>query len=699
MAFQDFDFVAGATLPTGWTDHRGGAWAIEASRLVVTLQAGDVTYSGDPWLNHQFISNLANTLDQRYEYVIDPADGAQANTFHALAARLSFPNANVNQPTQYLVGGRFATTTSFSIEAYSYVAGVFSTIRGATSITIPASTRIRFRVDVTGASPTTLTYTVFNDVTGEQLGQLSNTNSTAELQVANAYAMALWRSGTQIVGSKAYYRSVWVGAPADYVESVYSNLVARFSAKDLEATKVAGDPISAWASSVGTASANQATALEQPTLQYDADGLPYVSFNGDHLDTALGFASPVTYVVLGKFGSEAARFVGSTTGSDGTFYRFNDGINIFITGQILNGGTDPNARATYGATFGGATANSLIRRDGVQLASAARNAVSGTIRLGDDSALNGGIVRLYDVLIFDKALSVAEFEEVEADIQTLWSPPVASATKIMALGDSVTEGDSGEATYRYWLQLHLNAAGYSYDFVGSLNSPRGGGVYFEQGNWDHDHEGIGGQRTDQIQARTAARVTTYTPDIILLQAGVNDLIQGRTFLQVIDGMESIITAARSAKSDIIIFVSLVPPTQHTTETELLTLNTDLSTRLVSLNTVGSPIYIVDQALGFSVATHNYDAYHPNTLGEKRQAMRWADALFEFEGIGAYWTKPQTPVLVQNANLIEWSGDDDELVDQYEVELDGISEATGITTRNHDTGGVVGIWRVRGKRVV
>src|SRR4051794_17302252 len=46
-----------------------------------------------------------------------------------------------------------------------------------------------------------------------------------------------------------------------------------------------------------------------------------------------------------------------------------------------------------------------------------------------------------------------------------------SVPNIMPLGDSITEAQTGNASYRYWLWNSLADAGYTLDFVGSEQPP------------------------------------------------------------------------------------------------------------------------------------------------------------------------------------------------------------------------------------
>ena len=93
-------------------------------------------------------------------------------------------------------------------------------------------------------------------------------------------------------------------------------------------------------------------------------------------------------------------------------------------------------------------------------------------------------------------------------------PPVESkvAIRIMPMGDSITEWQCNEESqggYRNYLGNALQGK-ISFDFVGSQ---------YGCGN----HEGHSGWTIAQLQGIAADVLSTHTPDVVLIQAGTNDL--------------------------------------------------------------------------------------------------------------------------------------------------------------------------------
>ena len=119
---------------------------------------------------------------------------------------------------------------------------------------------------------------------------------------------------------------------------------------------------------------------------------------------------------------------------------------------------------------------------------------------------------------------------------TIFISAASGANKIMPLGASITKGSSSgvideefQVSYRKALYDKLKAAGYVVNndiFVGSLISGE------SVANFDPDHEGHPGWRTDEIvTGRTASMegnlaewLMTAKPNIILLHIGTNELV-------------------------------------------------------------------------------------------------------------------------------------------------------------------------------
>ncbi len=99
-------------------------------------------------------------------------------------------------------------------------------------------------------------------------------------------------------------------------------------------------------------------------------------------------------------------------------------------------------------------------------------------------------------------------------------------TQIMPLGDSITSGAAGLASYRYFLWNQLQAAGYHTDFVGSLT--KAWNLTHEPSTYafDQNHEGHTGADSAFVAANIGSWASVNVPDIVLMELGENEV---RTF--------------------------------------------------------------------------------------------------------------------------------------------------------------------------
>ena len=198
---------------------------------------------------------------------------------------------------------------------------------------------------------------------------------------------------------------------------------------------------------------------------------------------------------------------------------------------------------------------------------------------------------------------------------------VLSQVKIMPLGNSITSGKIGGnkvGGYRDDLATLLNNEGVTYDLVGSLTDGSG---------FDADHEGHDGETTDYVNSQIESWLTTYSPDIILIHIGTND-IQGQVPLENIrNNINSIVDKIHHQDNQTaIVLSSLIPRTDNydTTTTELNDLL--LESYYTHLNN-GYKIYYAGQNEAFKSnvnwRTHfmyEGDDVHPNENGYQKMAQ-------------------------------------------------------------------------------
>src|SRR5690606_25369077 len=110
------------------------------------------------------------------------------------------------------------------------------------------------------------------------------------------------------------------------------------------------------------------------------------------------------------------------------------------------------------------------------------------------------------------------------------------ALRIIALGDSITEGETTQASYRFWLQKKLVSAGYNVDFVGlrSGNHVRWVGTNDDPlYPWfDQDHQSRWGAHLDELHD-SMPQWAALNPHVALIHIGHNDIRNDETPEQLI----------------------------------------------------------------------------------------------------------------------------------------------------------------------
>ncbi len=205
----------------------------------------------------------------------------------------------------------------------------------------------------------------------------------------------------------------------------------------------------------------------------------------------------------------------------------------------------------------------------------------------------------------------------------------------MPLGDSITHGDGGYASYRYWLAKRLDQAGVAYDFVGSMQGSYRGTPRFT--DFDGDHEGHSGWRADQILTGLSYWLQKNPADIVLLHIGSNDLLQGQDIDETAVEIEMIIRGLQSRQPGIVILVAQVIPGKPI-RAQVKQLNRLLPDVVGRTHSEQQPVLLVDQWTGFDDRVHTYDGLHATESGEKRIARRWYEALQALPAVSA--TMPQ-----------------------------------------------------------
>ena len=200
-----------------------------------------------------------------------------------------------------------------------------------------------------------------------------------------------------------------------------------------------------------------------------------------------------------------------------------------------------------------------------------------------------------------------------------------SVIRIMPLGDSITQADSEHSSYRRPLWNLLRQAGYDVEFVGSRQAHFGGPPPYS--DFDSDHEGHWGWRTDQVLGHVNTWVGSAQPNIVLIHLGTNDLRAGQSLESTMDELWELIQSLRQNNPSVkVLLAQLIPIAENESQVAQLNQLIALIAEYMSMET--SPVLLVDQFSGFNAAVgqDTYDGIHPNQLGEQKLAEQWFNAL-------------------------------------------------------------------------
>jgi lysophospholipase L1-like esterase len=192
--------------------------------------------------------------------------------------------------------------------------------------------------------------------------------------------------------------------------------------------------------------------------------------------------------------------------------------------------------------------------------------------------------------------------------------------RLMAVGDSITEGGNTFSCYREPLRAQLAAAGHRVTFVGTRTTPSPAGPLA--------HEGYGGKNTEYLAATVPAHFRQHPADIVLLHSGHNHTVEENPVPGIVAATEQLIAAFRATNPRVTVLLAQVIPAGKLPKYSYLpALNAALAQLAARLDTPAQRVIPVDQAAGFDWRTDTVaDHVHPNERGAAKMAATWFAAL-------------------------------------------------------------------------
>ncbi|KJK49058.1 GDSL family lipase [Lentzea aerocolonigenes] len=197
-------------------------------------------------------------------------------------------------------------------------------------------------------------------------------------------------------------------------------------------------------------------------------------------------------------------------------------------------------------------------------------------------------------------------------------------TRVMPLGDSITEGTQVPGGYRVGLWERLGGGNYRVDFVGSqFNGPGSLG--------DHDHEGHPGWRIDQIDANVVSWLNSTNPRTVLLHIGTNDVLQKHDVANAPARLSALVDKITATVPNADVLVATIIPLANDSQESLgRAYNATIPAMVQSKANAGKRVHLVDMHAALTTADL-IDGVHPTATGYAKMAATWYNALRSVPG--------------------------------------------------------------------
>lgn len=220
---------------------------------------------------------------------------------------------------------------------------------------------------------------------------------------------------------------------------------------------------------------------------------------------------------------------------------------------------------------------------------------------------------------------------------------VAAPLKILAIGDSITEGydfpNDGVQnirSYRAEFVNQMNASSCAYQMVGSLQNN------FPATGFQSPHEGYSGHRADHFvtgfndgrlnNPGIDTSMAAYQPDVVLLHLGSNDMFGGNSVAGTVAEIDDVISRILTANPSATVLVANVIP-WYNTAPGFNGVNVRANIALLGNGIISmlqaNPrpnVRLANVRNGFTAAMMQVDLIHPNAAGEAHIADAFIAAL-------------------------------------------------------------------------
>jgi lysophospholipase L1-like esterase len=194
------------------------------------------------------------------------------------------------------------------------------------------------------------------------------------------------------------------------------------------------------------------------------------------------------------------------------------------------------------------------------------------------------------------------------------------ALRLEPLGDSITYGSHSSTGngYRGPLWNELSGEGYELNFVGGV---------LEGSMADSSDEGHPGWRIDALQDIVNGSVSTYRPNVVLLMAGANDLIQNDDVSTAPSRLSALIDQITANDPGVTVLVgNLIQSLNANVVADGPAFNAALPAIIASKQAAGQHVALVDMYDAIPTSDLGPDGIHPTDAGYQLMANAWNTAV-------------------------------------------------------------------------
>jgi lysophospholipase L1-like esterase len=211
----------------------------------------------------------------------------------------------------------------------------------------------------------------------------------------------------------------------------------------------------------------------------------------------------------------------------------------------------------------------------------------------------------------------------------------------MPFGDSITEGCCNfVGGYRVELFRQARQEGHDITFVGSVSN---GPTTVDGVPFPRDHEGHGGYTIDDEPARgtngispfVGTSLPSYTPNIITLMIGTNDINGNIDVADAPNRLGTLLDSIHAQDPDVLVVLAQIVPTQNDgTNQAVQTYNAAMPQLVSDRVALGYHLILVDMYAAFTQDV-NYkntllaDGLHPNDAGYALMGQTWYAAISDY----------------------------------------------------------------------